>query len=307
MNKKYLPNLFLTVLICIGFVECAPLVNAQGTGLKNLESKWLSRTVGADAANRLRSELISSAGIDATEAADGAVRISNVDSVNVFSFAENNRFGAYSSVDSIWVDESDFSPERTAIFDSPSKARAIPQSNSSKQSPNSSKQSSGGYVFPSRHERVRHYIKGVIGPSAFASAAVAAVYNHAYNRPQEWGKSGNALAKRFFSSFGRGAINETVRFGLSEALKLDSSFHKSTRNGFGPRFSDALLETVTSRTRSGRRVVSIPRLSGPYVAGFASLLWMPKRYGEAYALRSGSYSLLGSAAFNLAREFIFRK
>jgi hypothetical protein len=168
-------------------------------------------------------------------------------------------------------------------------------------------QSPSGYLFPSRHERVRHYIKGVIGPSAFASAAVAAVYNHAYNRPQEWGKSGNALAKRFFSSFGRGAINETVRFGLSETLKLDSSFHKSTRNGFGPRTADAILEAVTSRTRSGRRVVSIPRLTAPYAAGFASLLWMPKRYGPEYSLRSGSYSLLGSMAFNLAREFIFRK
>jgi hypothetical protein len=281
-------------------VECTPLVNAQATRLKNLESQWLSRTIEAGAANRLRSELISSAGIDATEGADDVDRISKPGFVNVASFAENTRFGAYSSVDSIWVDESPFSPERTAIFDSPSKARAIPQSNGSKQSP-------GGYVFPSRHERVRHYIKGVVGPTAFASAAVSAVYNHAYNRPAEWGKSGNALAKRFFSSFGRGAINETVRFGLSEALKLDSSFHKSTRSGFGPRATDAILETVTSRTRSGRRVVSIPRLTGPYAASFASLLWMPKRYGPEYALRSGSYSLLGSAAFNLAREFLFRK
>jgi hypothetical protein len=300
MNKKYSPNLFLTVLICIGFVECAPLAIAQGTGLKNLESKWLSRTVEAGAANRPRPELISSADIDETEGAAGTVRIPKVDCVNVASFAENTRFGAYGSVDSIQVDESDFSPERIANFDSPSKARAIPQSNSSKQSP-------GGYVFPSRDERVRHYIKGVIGPTAFASAAVAAVYNHAYNRPREWGKSGNALAKRFFSSFGRGAINETVKFGLSETLKLDSSFHKSTRNGFGPRATDAILEAVTSRTRSGRRVVSIPRLTGPYAAGFASLLWMPKRYGPEYAFRSGSYSLLGSAAFNLAREFLFRK
>jgi hypothetical protein len=300
MNKKYLPNLFLTVLICIGFAACAPLVNAQGTVSKDLESKWLSRTVEAGAGNRLRSELISSAGIDETEEADGTVKISKAGCVNVPSFAENTRFSTSSSVESIWVDASNDLPEGKAIFASASEARESSQSNGSKQS-------SGGYVFPSRHERVRHYIKGVIGPTAFASAAVAAVYNHAYNRPQEWGKSGNALAKRFFSSFGRGAINETVRFGLSEALKLDSSFHKSTRTGFGPRATDAILETVTSRTRSGRRIVSIPRLTGPYAASFASLLWMPKRYGPEYALRSGSYSLLGSAAFNLAREFLFRK
>jgi hypothetical protein len=298
MTKRYLQNLILMVLICTGFVECAPYVNAQGSGLKNLESKWLSRTVVDGTTNRLRSELVSSGDIDETQDGTGAVKISKAGCVNFASFAENAQFGAYGSLDLIRAEASDFSLE--SIFESASTAQKNQQSNGPKQSPN-------GYVFPSRHERVRHYIKGVIGPSAFASAAVAAVYNHAYNRPQEWGKSGNALAKRFFSSFGRGAINDTVRFGLSETLKLDSSFHKSTRNGFGPRTTDAILEAVTSRTRSGRRVVSAPRLVGPYAGGFAALLWMPKRYGVEYSLRSGSYSLLGSMAFNLAREFILRK
>jgi hypothetical protein len=258
MNKNYLRNLFGALVLCIALAECMPMVNAQSTGPKSFESNALGRNLEAAVVNRLRSEPVSSSSNEEARARAGS-----------------------SLIDSNWADASEFSTERTVLPGFPSRASENPQTNSPKQ-PSSS------YVFPSRHERVHHYIKGVIGPTAFASAAVGAVYNHAYNRPEEWGKSGNALAKRFFSSYGRGAINETVKFGLSEMLDVDSSFHKSTRNGFGPRTADAILETVTSRTRSGRRVVSVPRLTGPYAGSFASLIWMPKRYGVEYGLRSGT-------------------
>jgi hypothetical protein len=46
--------------------------------------------------------------------------------------------------------------------------------------------------------------------------------------------------------------------GLDEALHLDSGFQRSKRDGFFPRFKDALIQNVTSRTTTGSRVFSVP-------------------------------------------------
>jgi hypothetical protein len=112
--------------------------------------------------------------------------------------------------------------------------------------------------------------------------------------------------KRFASTVGSNAIRQTVTYGLSEAFKLDTGFEKSKHTKFWPRLKDALVQNVTSRTRSGKRVLSAPILVGTYAGTIIpSETWYPERYSYKDGLRGGSYSLLFGFGINIVREFIF--
>jgi hypothetical protein len=166
---------------------------------------------------------------------------------------------------------------------------------------------SPSYTFPSAHERARRYARDLFGPFAFIGAGLTALVNHSYNDPDEWGKSGSGFAKRYASAYGASAINETTKYGLSEAFKLDSGFYRSTRTGFTARAGDAIIQSFTSRTRTGKRVLSVPRLAGDFAGAMVPLVWMPKRLGLTDGLRAGGYSILGSIGTNLFQEFILKK
>jgi hypothetical protein len=162
------------------------------------------------------------------------------------------------------------------------------------------------YVFPDNGERFRRYVKSTVGPLALLRTAASAGIAQANDSPEEWEQGMKGYGKRFASSFGRRAIQQTVTYGLDEALDLDTGFKKSTRTGFFPRFKDALLENVTSRTPSGKRVFSAPRIVGVYTGSvIAAEAWYPERYSYKDGLRSGTRTLLTGFGFNLIREFVF--
>jgi hypothetical protein len=67
------------------------------------------------------------------------------------------------------------------------------------------------------------------------------------------------------------------------------------------------LQAFTSRTRTGDTVFSVPKIGGYFAAGLVPLTWKPDRLKFVDGLRSSGYSVLGSAAGNLVKEFIFHK
>lgn len=162
------------------------------------------------------------------------------------------------------------------------------------------------YVFPDNQERFRRYLRSTVGPFAFLRSGVSAGFQQASDSPEEWGQGMKGYGKRYASSFGRNAIQQTVTYGLDELMDLDTGFKRSTRSGFGARLKDALLQNVTSRTRSGKRVISAPRLFGVYTGGvIAAETWFPERYSYKDGLRTGTRSLITGFGINVVREFLF--
>jgi len=166
----------------------------------------------------------------------------------------------------------------------------------------------GTYVFPTRHERFKRYVGDTVGPWTLVAVAAAAGLDQWDNSPPEWRQGASGFGKRFASNLGENAIQQTTSYGLSEAFHLDSSFNKSNHSGFGPRLRDALLENVTSRTRTGKRVISVPRLAGFYVGGIvAAEAWYPSRYNYKDGLRGGMYALVFGFATNVIEEFVLHR
>jgi hypothetical protein len=172
--------------------------------------------------------------------------------------------------------------------------------------PTTPPQTSGGYVFPSEHERFNRYLWDTFGPLRLIGVAAAAGIDYGYNDPPEWKKGGSGYGKRFASRMGQNVIEQTTSYALSEAFRLDTGFTRSQRHGFSERLRDALIQNVTSRTHSGKRIISAPRLVGVYVGGLVPVLtWYPDRFSYKDGLRMGTYSLAAGFVGNVLREFIF--
>ena len=162
------------------------------------------------------------------------------------------------------------------------------------------------YVFPDKEKRFKRYLKNTVGPFRLARTAASAGIDQWSDSPEEWGQGMKGYGKRYASGLGRNAIQQSVQYGLDEALQLDTGFQRSKREGFGPRLKDALLENVTSRTRSGKRVISVPRFVGTYTGAIVAYeTWYPDRYNYKDGLRSGSTTLLINFGINVFREFVF--
>jgi hypothetical protein len=162
------------------------------------------------------------------------------------------------------------------------------------------------YVFPTQHERFKRYVSSLVGPFSLARTAASAGISQWRDSPEEWGQGAKGYGKRFASGMAQNGIHQTVTYGLDEAMGLDTGFERSKRDGFFPRFKDALMQNVTSRTKSGNRVVSVPRFAGIYTGAIvARETWYPQRYDYKDGLRSGTTTLLTGFGINLVREFVF--
>jgi hypothetical protein len=161
------------------------------------------------------------------------------------------------------------------------------------------------YVFPSESERFKRYLNNTIGPFRLVRTGVTAGIAQWRDSPEEWGQGMKGYGKRYASSLGQNAVQQTVTYGLDEAMGLDTGFERSKREGFFPRLKDALIQNVTSRKKNGDRFVSVPRFAGVYTgAVVARETWYPDRYSYKDGLRSGTTTLLTGFGINLVREFV---
>lgn len=164
------------------------------------------------------------------------------------------------------------------------------------------------YVRPTAAVRRSRYLKSLFGPAALANTVAGAGISTWNNSPREWGPHWDGFGKRVASGFGRRLINNTVLYGLDEAMGVDSHFYRSEKRDLGSRISNAFISTVTTRKSDGRRTAGIPRIAAAYTSNVVAVeAWYPNRYSYKDGLRNGSYSLGIDVLYNLFTEFIRKK
>jgi hypothetical protein len=167
---------------------------------------------------------------------------------------------------------------------------------------------SAGYVRPDASTRRKRFINSTVGPFALGRMVATAGISTWRNTPEEWGTKWEGFGRRVASNFAKNAIKQTTKFGLDEALRYDSHFYRSQNKSFGARVRNALISPVTARDRNGKRVIGIPNLVGTYTSSIvANEAWYPARYDWKDGVRTGTISLGFNAAYNLFREFVWKK
>lgn len=166
----------------------------------------------------------------------------------------------------------------------------------------------GWYVRPDRKARFRGYVKSVVGPVSLARYTATAGLGTYRNAPSEWGDKWEGFGRRFASSLGKSAIQNTVQYGLDEALKLDSKFYPSRNRSISAKVRNAVFSAVTARDKQGKRVIGAPRLVGRVVSNVvASETWYPPRYDYVHGLKGAAISTAISVGTNLFREFVLNR
>jgi hypothetical protein len=164
------------------------------------------------------------------------------------------------------------------------------------------------YIRPDAKTRQKRYVNSMIGPMAWAKRVASAGLSTWRNSPEEWGPTWEGFGRRVASGTGKSIIKNSVQFGLDEAFKLDSHYYRSRDKSIGARVGNALISPVTARDKNGRRVFGFPRLIGTYTSSIvAAETWYPDRYSWKNGVRSGTISLGMTAAFNLVKEFVWKK
>lgn len=164
------------------------------------------------------------------------------------------------------------------------------------------------YVPPDAKTRQKRYLNSLFGPVTLAKTVATAGFGTWRNSPEEWGDNWEGFGRRVASNFGKNVIKQSTTYGLDEVMKVDSRFYRSRKRDVGSRIKNAVISPVTARNREGKRVVGIPRIAGTYTAGIvAAEAWYPDRYDWKDGVKSGTMSLGFQAAFNLIREFVWKK
>jgi hypothetical protein len=164
------------------------------------------------------------------------------------------------------------------------------------------------YTRPDAKKRFIGYVNGMFGPVALGKDVLTAGYSTWRNSPEEWGDRWEGFGRRMASNVGKGIIKETVIYGLGETFKLDSKYYRSRKKDVGSRVANALVSTATARDKDGKRVFGFPRIAGTYIASIvAAETWYPARFGWKDGLKNGTVTLGFTAAFNLVKEFIWKK
>ena len=165
-----------------------------------------------------------------------------------------------------------------------------------------------GYTRPDAKTRRKRFVNSTVGPLAIGRMVFNAGLSTWSNSPEEWERTWEGYGRRVASNAGKNAIRQTTTFGLDEAFKLDSHFYRSKDRSFGSRVKNAFISPVTARDKNGKRVVGFPRLAGTYTSNIIAYeTWYPDRYDWKDGVKSGTISLGFNAAFNLFKEFIWKK
>lgn len=155
------------------------------------------------------------------------------------------------------------------------------------------------------HPYRRAYKKETFGKKAVIGTGARAGFGQITNRPKEWGRGPDAFGKRVASGFATHAVKNTIEYPIAAARHEDLRYHRSTKQGFGPRMEHALVSTVvTQKTTTGKKTVASGRISGAVGSGLISRAWQPAAaQGVGAGLASGGITLGAHAAGNVAQEF----
>ncbi|HEY1755394.1 MAG TPA: hypothetical protein VGG72_08350 [Bryobacteraceae bacterium] len=143
------------------------------------------------------------------------------------------------------------------------------------------------------------------GLRGFGGAIFGAAIGQERDVPHEWGQGWGAYATRYAAAFGTNVTRQSMAFGLETLLHEDPRYFPSEEKGFKARMKNVLLQTVVTRTDSGKETFAWARMGSAFAAGEFVNLWQPPSTSTpGGGLTRGCIILGGDLAYNFFQEFV---
>jgi hypothetical protein len=161
------------------------------------------------------------------------------------------------------------------------------------------------YVPVTPDQRVDWIVDGIIGLKSVAGVGpAAALWQTAWNTPEEWGRSWSGLGKRYAERMVDVSISNTLEGGLGALWHEDPRYIKSGRKGLWPRARYALKTSVLAPGRDGHLRPAWARYVGNTLNNVVENAWLPpsQTTPTMTAVRSGM-GIVTRMGGNLWEEF----
>jgi hypothetical protein len=155
---------------------------------------------------------------------------------------------------------------------------------------------------PSFEARLGRYLEEGFGPASILESAAMGALDHTTHTPRSWKLGADGYVRRFASEAATTAIQESIEFGLNEALRQDADYPRCQCAGGWRRARHALAWTVLARSADGRTTFAVGHVAGVFAANVLQTTWQPGRRAIA-GVEMGSALMALDAAINLTREF----
>jgi hypothetical protein len=154
-------------------------------------------------------------------------------------------------------------------------------------------------------EKFDYRIVQSFGLRGFAGAGFGAAIGQERDVPREWGEGWGAYSTRYAAALGTNLTRQFTAFGLETLLHEDPRYFPSESKRFGARLKNVLLQTVVTRTDSGKETFAWARMGSAFAAGQFVNLWQPPSTSTpGGGLTRGCIILGGDLAYNLFQEFV---
>jgi hypothetical protein len=173
------------------------------------------------------------------------------------------------------------------------------------QAPATSPLTADAYVPIITAERVDWIVDGTIGRRSLTVVGpLATVWQTGFNTPEEWGRGGSGIAKRYAQREADVAISNTIEAGVGALWGEDPRYIPSGRKGIWPRARYAIKTVLLAQRRDGSLKPAWGRYAGNVFNNLIENAWLPPSVttpGQT-AWRSG-LGLLGRLGGNAWEEF----
>jgi hypothetical protein len=133
----------------------------------------------------------------------------------------------------------------------------------------------------------------------YGRAMVWTLRDQAAERPEGWD-----FGRRLGSRLARSGINTSLEHSLSALAGYETRYVRCACKGAWKRVGHALAYEFVTLDRGGKRVFNWPHFAGVYASEFAAASWTPGVKWSAGGVQSAHEQIVGSALFNLVREFL---
>ncbi len=156
-----------------------------------------------------------------------------------------------------------------------------------------------------KHQKFEYRFLQTVGLHGYLGAAAGAAIGQARNVPHEWAQGAEGYATRYFSDFGTNVIRQSIELGLETGLHEDPRYFPSEEKDFKHRLKNVILQTVVTRTDSGRATFAWARMGSAFAAGAITDAWQPPSTDTpGRAVSRGLIMLGGDLSYNFLQEFI---
>lgn len=146
-------------------------------------------------------------------------------------------------------------------------------------------------------------VSEIFGPSRLAGYTVHTIVDYAFDRPKQWGRSGDSFAVRAADHFGDAFIRYNLQFAIQAIDHEDPRYFRSGQHGGWNRTKYALVHTFVVRRDDQSWMPAYSLLATTYGMPFIIRQWRPEAFHTMSGIEAGSVGIGISMGSNIFSEF----